>query len=107
MARTTKRTAVASLTSEVLDKMSAEFDREFVADTFGPPPRAVTARLRRAKRKPGRPRVGAGTKAISVTIEKTLLQRVDRLAKRRKTSRAKLIAQGLQTVLKDAATAAL
>ena len=86
-----------------LDKMSAEFDREFVADTFGPPTVEAKKRLRNAKRKRGRPRVGAGSKPISVTVEKTLLRRIDRIAKRRNTTRAKLIARGLEAVLEEEA----
>lgn len=91
---------VKELTETELEKMSAEFDREFVADTFGPPTPEAKARLRRAKRKRGRPRIGAGSKAISVTVEQTLLHKIDRLAKLRNTTRAKLIARGLKAVLK-------
>ncbi|MGD2108350.1 MAG: ribbon-helix-helix protein, CopG family [Phycisphaerae bacterium] len=86
--------------------MSAEFDREFVADTFGPPTREANERLARAKRKRGRPRVGTGSKAISVTIERTLLRKIDRIARRRKVSRAELIARGLRTVLEEDEAAA-
>ena len=88
------------LTTAELDQISAEFDREFVADTFGPPMPEAKARLRRAKRKRGRPRIGAGSKAISVTVELTLLKRIDRIVKLRKTTRARLIARGLRAVLK-------
>ncbi len=103
--KSTKAKPVGKRTGAELDKMSAEFDREFVADTFGPPTPEAKKRLRNAKRKRGRPRVGAGSKPISVTVEKTLLSRVDRLAKRRKTTRAKLIARGLKAVLKEEAAA--
>ena len=96
---------VGKRTKAELDKMSAEFDREFVADTFGPPTPEAKKRLRQAKRKRGRPRVGAGSKPISVTVEKTLLSRIDRIARRRKTTRAELIARGLRTILKEEATA--
>jgi hypothetical protein len=92
-------------TKAELDEMSAEFDREFVADTFGPPTPETKKRLLRAKRKPGRPRVGAGSKPISVTVERTLLSRIDRIARRRGTTRAKLIARGLRAVLKEEAAA--
>ena len=102
----TKAKSVKKLTRAELEKMSAEFDREFVADTFGPPTPEAKAQLRRAKRKPGRPRIGAGSKAISVTVEKTLLWRVDRIAKRLRTTRARLIARGLKVILEkeDAGT---
>jgi hypothetical protein len=81
-----------------LDEIAAEFDREFVADTFGPPPPEILARLRRMKKR-GRPRVGAGSQAISVTVEKTLLRRIDQVARRRRTTRAQLIGRGLRAVL--------
>ncbi len=96
-----KAKSVKKLTKAALEKMSAEFDSEFVADTFGPPTPEARERLRRAKRKPGRPRIGAGSKAISVTVEKTLLRKVDRIAKRSGTTRAKLIARGLKVILKE------
>ncbi len=93
-------------TKAELDKMSAEFDREFVADMFGPPTSEAKKRLRQAKGKRSRPRISAGSKPISVTVEKTLLWRIDRIARRRKTTRAKLIARGLKAVLKEEAAGA-
>lgn len=95
------RKSIGKLTVAELEKMSGEFDGEFVVDTFGPRSPDATKRLRRAKRKSGRPRVGAGSKPICVTVEKTLLEKIDRIAKRRKTSRARLIARGLKAVLKE------
>ena len=92
---------VGALTAAELEKMSAEFDGEFVADTFEPPGPKAKERLRRAKRTRGRPRVGAGSQPICVTVEKTLLTKIDRIAKRRRTTRAKLIARGLKAVLKQ------
>jgi hypothetical protein len=88
-----------------LDKMAAEFDQEFIADTFDAPSTDVKNRFRRAKRKPGRPKVGAGSKAISVTVEKTLLKKIDRIAKRKKTTRAEIIASGLKAFLHEEETA--
>jgi hypothetical protein len=107
MKRATKNRPVSKLSPAELDAMSGEFDRELVADTFGPPPPSVRARLARARRKPGRPRVGAGSKAISVTIEKDLLRRIDRIARRRKTTRARLIAHGLRRVIQEEEVAAV
>ena len=49
---------VAALTVAELERMSAEFDGEFVADTFAVPSPNAKERLRRAKRTRGRPRVG-------------------------------------------------
>lgn len=96
---TKKLKSVIPGTEKELDALAAEFDREFIADTFGPLPAAMRHRLARAKRKRGRPRLGAGTQAISVTIEKTLLRRIDRLARQRRTTRARLITRGLQAML--------
>ena len=90
---------ISEMTTAELDEMAAEFDREFVIDTFGPMTPASRARWKRVQNKRGRPRTGAGCKAISVTVEKTLLKRVDALARRRKVSRARLVSAGLRAVL--------
>ena len=93
---------IAKMTTKELDAMFAEFDREFVADGFGPVGGKARARLRRAKTNRGRPRVGAGSQVVSVTIERRLLKKVDRLAKRLGVSRAKLIAVGLLKITRAA-----
>jgi hypothetical protein len=90
-----------AMTTAELREATAEFDREFVADTFGPPTPQQRAQDRRARRKRGRPRVGRGAKTISVTIERGLLAKADRLARRLRTSRAALIARGLQSVVES------
>jgi hypothetical protein len=82
-----------------LDEMAAEFDREFVADTFGPVSPEMQARLDRAKAKRGRPRTGEGSKVISVTVDKTLLRQINALARRMRTPRAQLVARGLRAVI--------
>ena len=97
---------IGALTVAKLQKMSAQFDGEFVADTFEVPGLKAKERLRRAKRTRGRPRVGAGSKPICVTVERTLLTKIDRIAKRRGTTRAKLIARGLEAVLMEERAAA-
>ena len=99
--RKNSRLIVKMITKE-LDAMVGEFDRELVADSFGPMDGRARARLSRAKRKRGRPRVGAGSQVVSVTIERRLLKKVDRLAKRLGVSRAKLIAVGLLKITKAA-----
>jgi hypothetical protein len=85
-------------TSELRDA-TAEFDREFVGDTFGPPSPEQHIQDARARRKRGRPRVGQGSQTISVTVEKRLLAQADQLAKRLQVPRAVLIARGLQAVV--------
>lgn len=98
-----KANSGSKMTSEQLEAMVAEFDREFIADTFGELPADAKIRHQRAERKRGRPRVGSGSKVISVTIEKTLLKRADRLAKQLGISRARLIAVGLLKLVRAAA----
>ena len=58
---------------------------------------------RRFKVKLGRPRIGEGTKTISLTVEKGLLQQADAYAREHGISRAKLVAQGLRVILGPAA----
>ena len=106
MKKTQRPRGISKLDKRDLDRVAAEFDREFVADTFGPLTSQARARWQKAKRKRGRPRVGAGTKPITVTIEKTLLSQVDRVVKLRHTTRAALIAKGLRSVVRKELAAA-
>jgi hypothetical protein len=59
-----RRMPHTAMTTTELRAATAEFDREFVADTFGPPTPQQRAQDRRARRKRGRPRVGQGAKTI-------------------------------------------
>lgn len=60
---------------------------------------AERAQWNRIKRKPGRPKVGQGVEVVSISIERGLLGRADKLAKKLKVSRAKLASAGLQGLL--------
>jgi len=82
--------------------VSSEYDQEFVIDKFRALTPAQRRRWRRIKRKMGRPINGQGHRVISVSMEKGLLARVDALAKRQRMTRAALIAQSLETILKTA-----
>ena len=104
MLRGKKKKPMTRMTADELADATAEFDCEFVSDEFAPPDSDAVSKWNRAKRKPGRPRQGQGAKVISVSLEKELLARADRLAKRKKVSRASLIARGLRAVLKAEAT---
>jgi hypothetical protein len=92
------------MTAEQLAEATAEFGREGVADTFRPmtPAEEAAWRAKVHQRPRGRPRVGKGVKVISLGIESGLLKRADALAKKRRISRAKLVAEGLETVLANA-----
>ncbi|MEW6250370.1 MAG: hypothetical protein AB1716_06970 [Planctomycetota bacterium] len=76
----------------------AKYDREFIIDEARPLTRAERADWNRIKRKRGRPAQGRGAKVISVTVERSLLEKADALAKK-KITRARLIARGLRAVL--------
>ena len=78
---------------------TAEFDREFVADSFVELTAKQRASFERARRKPGRPQEGKGAHVISVSVERALLARSDRLAKELGITRARLISRGLRAVL--------
>lgn len=89
------------MTTGELAEATAEFDHEGIADTFRPMTPAEKAAWEAAtqKRPRGRPRVGKGVRVISLGIEADLLRRADALAKKRRISRAKLVAEGLEAVL--------
>jgi len=88
----------SEMTTAELREATKEFDREFIGKTFRPATPAERARFDRA-RKRGRPRIGKGSKTIAVTVERSLLTKTDRLAKKLQVPRAVLIARGLQAVL--------
>ncbi len=89
------------MTTAELEALTKDLDDEFVAEKFKP----LTARERTEwetiKRGRGRPLVGKGAKVVSVSIERDLLARADKAAKRVGVSRARLVAAGLSRVLDD------
>ena len=83
-----------------LQAATRAFDEEMIAATskqLGPRERLA---WEQAKRKPGRPRKGAGVRVISVSVERGLLARADSLARELGMSRAALIERGLRAVLR-------
>jgi hypothetical protein len=53
---------------------------------------AERARWNRAKRKPGRPKIGKGAKSVLISVERDLLKNADAFARKNKLSRSQLIA---------------
>ena len=93
--------ALDRLRQELRAPETDEFE-QLVADTFGPMSPEAKAKWQKAKRKPGRPKVGQGTQVISLSLEKGLLARSDALAHRLGIARSALIAEGLRDMLAHA-----
>ncbi|MBI4583130.1 MAG: hypothetical protein HY717_03810 [Planctomycetes bacterium] len=89
----------SKMSAAALDEEVTKFEQEFIADQATPLPPSLKAKLKRARRKRGRPRIGKGSKRILVTVERDLLRRSDAFAKKKKLSRAQLIARGLEPIL--------
>ncbi len=90
------------MTADELAVATAEFDREMVVSRSRALTQAERRKWKEARRKPGRPRRGAGVKVISVSVERGLLARSDALARSLGISRAALIERGLKVVLAEA-----
>ena len=84
------------------DRIAAEFDEEFVAERARPLTAAERKLWQKARRKPGRPKVGQGVKVISLSVEMGLLKRADALARKRKLTRAQLVSRALEAALAKA-----
>jgi len=82
-----------------LKAATAKFDQELVADESRPLDAKERALWTKARRKPGRPKVGRGVRVISVSVERELLGRSDALARQLGISRASLVSRGLKAVL--------
>jgi hypothetical protein len=87
------------MTTEELREATKEFDEEFVADKAKPLNPALQTQWDRAKAKPPLSEDGAGQQTITVRVEKTLLDRCARLAKKKRISTDALIARGLRAIL--------
>ena len=92
-----------ALPDEEKQRQTAMFDQEFIADTARPLTPAQRKLWEKAKRrKPGRPKKGEGVKTIALSVERGLLRRADALARRRKMTRADLVAEALEATLAKA-----
>lgn len=84
-----------------LDVMAAKFDREIdIAETEPLTPAMRRQEQQARRKKPGRPRVGAGAEKLRISMEKGLLKQVDAYARAKGITRSDLIAQSLRRVLK-------
>ena len=95
----TKARPYTSMKVGELREATTPYEAEMAIDGFREPGSRARQRWVRARRKPGRPRRGAGARVISVSVERGLLTESDRLAKSLGVSRAGLIERGLKAVL--------
>lgn len=91
------------MSTKELAAATKQFDEPFVADRSRPLTSLEREQWKRIKRKRGRPKVGQGHKRVSISIEQGLLKRVTTLAKKRRISRSKLLAQVLEEALANEA----
>ena len=94
-----KATDYQQMNPPELQAATATFDAEMVVDESRPLTPAERKVWQAARRKPGRPKKGAGVKVISVSVERGLLAESDALASRLRISRAALVERGLRAVL--------
>jgi hypothetical protein len=91
------------MTDKQKSAFAAQYDREIPLSETRPLTAAERRLFKRImNRGRGRPRVGKGAARINITIEKDLLSRVNAFARKRKISRAQIIARGLELVMKKA-----
>lgn len=98
----TKRKSITRMNSQELEAETARFDQEMAIDETRAMNASQAQRWELAKRKRGRPRTGDGAKVISVSVERRLLAAADSLAAKRGVTRARLVAEGLTTVIAKA-----
>ena len=89
-----------ALSDEQKEQVSTFLDREDLDKYFRPLTNAQRRRWDRIRRKPGRPKIGNGTKVVSVTVETDLLSRADAYAKAAGLTRARLVGLALESFIK-------
>ncbi|HZN64735.1 MAG TPA: hypothetical protein VFB66_05500 [Tepidisphaeraceae bacterium] len=95
------------MNAEELAEATKEYDREQVGLRGKPLTKRDREIHRIARRKQmGRPKIGKGTQAVSITIELGLLKKADAIAKRRKVNRSQLITQALEREIERSSKAA-
>lgn len=91
------------MSAEALSRETSVFDEEFIGEKSEPLTPQMKARVAKAERRGrGRPRRGAGSTRVLISIDRDLLRDADEVAKRIKLSRSELIADGLRMRLAKA-----
>jgi hypothetical protein len=89
-----------ALPDEEKERIWESFNQEIPPSGFRPLNSGERKIWARAKKKMGRPVKGKGSKVISLSVERELLGKADRLAKKKGVTRASIVAAGLIAVLK-------
>jgi hypothetical protein len=91
--------AYARMETRELAQATGDLEKEFAIDSFGQPLAEAAAQWRRARNR--KPRAGhtPQLQVISVAVEKDLLERSDRLARRLGIDRTDLVSRGLRATL--------
>jgi len=92
-----KRINPEKMSKAELGRLGAEGDKVTFRNTRPLTPGSRRA-LARAARKGGRPRIGAGSKRINITVERTLLCKADAYARKHGLTRAAVVAEGLRRI---------
>jgi hypothetical protein len=88
-----------ALTDAEKDAAVEQFDRPTDLSRLRPLTARDKALHAKARRRPGRPRSGRGAVTVAVSVERSLLERIDAYAKAHGMSRAAFLAQGAQRLL--------
>jgi len=99
MKRKDSAMSLTGMTAADLAKHTAEFDQEFVADTFKPLTAVERTRWERVRQKRSGLEANSDTPEVSVRLDRDLLARSDALAEKLGITRDCLIARGLKAVL--------
>ena len=81
-----------AMSAAELARATAKFDEPFVFERARPMTPAERAQERKLRRGPGRPRIGAGARKVSISLESKLLKQADAVARKRGMKRSELIA---------------
>lgn len=89
------------MNADELAEATKRYDQPDIIDESRPLTPEEAELWKKVKNKRGRPRVGKGFQRISVSIERSLLSRVNQFAKKKKLSRSKLLAEVLTRALDE------
>ena len=89
-----------ALPDEEKERIWESYNREIPLSETRPLNASERRQWVRIKKKMGRPVKGKGSKVISLSVERELLEKADRFAKKNGMTRAALMAAGLHAVMK-------